>query len=275
MAAYICKSICLMVMCGISSTASGQMIIAHRGASHDAPENTLSAFELAIEQGADGFEGDFYLTKDGRVICLHDADTERVAGKKLLATKASFDELRALDVGSWKGPPWKGEQMPTLEEALAAVTPGKKIFIELKSGAEIVAPLAKILAKSPLSPEQIVIISFSEKAIAESKKQLPQYKACWLCKYKKQKDGKITPTVDAVAATLRRIHADGLDTQGRTDHVDEEFIRRLRELGCSEFHVWTIDDPKVAAYYAKLGAASITTNRPGWLRKKMIEVGGQ
>src|SRR5512145_867901 len=93
LAAYSCLFVLAL------PTARGQLIIAHRGASHDAPENTLSAFKLAIEQGADGFEADFYLGKDGHVVCLHDPDTKRVAGKKLLATEAPFEELRLLDVG--------------------------------------------------------------------------------------------------------------------------------------------------------------------------------
>src|SRR5687768_9226435 len=67
-----------------ASPAAAQVLIGHRGASHDAPENTIAAFKLALEQGADGFEADFYLSSDGRVITLHDKDTERTAGKKLV-----------------------------------------------------------------------------------------------------------------------------------------------------------------------------------------------
>ena len=137
-------------MCAVGPSAFGQLIIAHRGASHDAPENTLSAFKLAIEQGADGFEADFYLTSDGKIVCFHDKDTERIAGKKLLVTQTPLDELQALDVGSWKGPQWKGERMPTMEDVLAAVPAGKKIFIELKSSAEIVGPMAKVIEASTL-----------------------------------------------------------------------------------------------------------------------------
>lgn len=69
-------------------------IVAHRGASHDAPENTLAAFELAWEQGADAIEGDFHLTQDGHIVCLHDKDTKRTAGKKLVVGKSSLEELR-------------------------------------------------------------------------------------------------------------------------------------------------------------------------------------
>jgi glycerophosphoryl diester phosphodiesterase len=129
--------------------------------------------------------------------------------------------------------------------------------------------MAKILAAASLSPEQIVIITFHEDAVAECKKQLPHLKALWLCGYKKQKDGRYMPTVEEVAATLKRIGADGLDTEALPKHVDEAFLKRLRQLGCREFSVWTVDDPQVALFYKRLGAWSITTNRPGWLREKM------
>jgi glycerophosphoryl diester phosphodiesterase len=256
-------------------SARGQLIIAHRGASHDAPENTMAAFKLAVKQGADGFEADFYLGKDGHVVCLHDADTKRVAGKKLLVREAPFEELRALDVGSWKGPQWKGERIPILEEVLAAVPEGKKIFVELKSSREVVGPMAKILAASNLRPEQVTVISFHADAIAECKKQLPHIKALWLCGMKKKRDGTPPPTAEQVAAMLKRIGADGLDAEGAPEHFNAAFIDRLRQLGCREFHVWTIDDPKIADFYARLGAASITTNRPGWLRKEMAGQSGR
>jgi glycerophosphoryl diester phosphodiesterase len=262
----------LFAMLAIETSAMGQLIIAHRGASHDAPENSLSAFKLAIEQDADGFEADFYLTSDGKIACFHDKDTERISGKKLLVVKTPLAKLQSLDVGSWKGPRWKGEKMPVMEEVLAAVPAGKKIFIELKSSVEVVNPMAKAIEASPLEPEQIVIISFHADAIAECKKQLPHLKALWLCGYKEQKDGSFTPGVEEVAATLKRIHADGFNSEARAEHFDEAFINRLRELGCSEFSVWTVDDPKDAEYYARLGAWAITTNRPGWLREKLLAV---
>jgi glycerophosphoryl diester phosphodiesterase len=260
----------LSVTCALSNSAMGQLIIGHRGASHDAPENTIAAFKLAVEQGADGFEGDYWLNAGGQIVCLHDKDTKRVAGKLLSVTKAPFDKLRALDVGSWKDPKWRDERAPTFEECLAVVPAGKKFFVELKSGPEIVGPLAKVIAKSSISPGQIVFISFHDDAIAACKKQMPHIKAMWLCGFPKdQKDGKKRPTADEVAATLKRIKADSLGAEAATEYFNAEFIKRLDELGCREFGVWTVDDPKVAQLYAKLGAWSITTNRPGWLREKM------
>jgi glycerophosphoryl diester phosphodiesterase len=259
----------LWMLFAVAPSAIGQLIVAHRGASHDAPENTLSAFKLAIEQEADAFEADFYLTSDQQIVCFHDKDTERICGKKLIVSQTPLAELLAFDVGSWKGPQWRGEKMPTMAEVLAAVPAGKRVFIELKSSTEIVGPMVKLIEASKLSPEQIVIISFHETAVAECKRHLPHIKAHWLCRYEEQEGGGWKPGVEDVAAGLKRSRADALGSQANLQHFDAAFIHRLHEMGCREFGVWTVDDPKVAEYYAKLGAWSITTNRPGWLREQL------
>lgn len=132
----------------LADAASAQWIVAHRGASFDAPENTLASVREAVTQGADGIEMDYYLTSDGKIICIHDGDTQRTAGEKFVINKTPFDQLRSLDVGSWKGKRWKGEQMPTLDEVLAAMPPGTKPVIELKIGPEIVKPMAEAIARS-------------------------------------------------------------------------------------------------------------------------------
>jgi glycerophosphoryl diester phosphodiesterase len=270
MFSFLLRSIVVAAAVSMAGTASfGQWIIGHRGASYDAPENTMASFRLALEQGADGFEVDLYLTSDGHVIAAHDKDTERTAGKKLLVTRAAFDELRALDVGSWKGPQWRGERMPTMEEVLAIVPADKKIVLDIKSGPEIVEPMARRIESSSLSPEQIMVISFNEDVVAESKKRLPAIRAHWLSSYKEQEDGRLAPTREQVAETIRRTGADGFGSKADTSHFDAEFIDYLRESGCREFHVWTVNEPKLARFYQRLGALWITTDRPGWLREKL------
>jgi glycerophosphoryl diester phosphodiesterase len=243
--------------------------VAHRGASHDAPENTLAAFRLAWQQGADGIEGDFYLSSDGRVVCIHDKDTQRVAGVKHVVSETSFETLRTLDVGAWKDPQWQGERVPTLEEVIATVPQGRKLVIELKTGPEIVEPMLQIVDASTLELAQIVVISFQAETIAEVERLRPAIRTHWLTNYKEQSPGKWQPTVDQVAATVRRIGADGLGTEARTAVVDEAFIARFRELATDEFHVWTVDNAGVARTYRDLGAWGITTNRPGWLRERL------
>src|SRR4051812_34131067 len=113
---------------------AGMEIIAHRGASYDGPENTLSAARMAWEQGADGIECDVHLTSDGHLVVIHDDDTARVAAARHVVSETTLALLRTLDVGRWKNPRFSGEQIPTLDEMLSTVTPGRKIFLELKSG---------------------------------------------------------------------------------------------------------------------------------------------
>jgi glycerophosphoryl diester phosphodiesterase len=159
--------------------------------------------------------------------------------------------------------------MPTLAEALAAVPTGKKIFVELKSAAEVVGPVVKAIKASSLGPEQIVIISFHEDAVAEAKRQLPEVQAYWITDYKEQNDGTLKPTADEVIATLRRTGANAVDSKALPGHFDQAFITRLRDAGFPQFHVWTVNDPQVARFYQQLGVSSITTDRPGWLREQL------
>jgi glycerophosphoryl diester phosphodiesterase len=174
---------CLTLCCDISH---GQWIVGHRGASHDAPENTLAAFREAFAQDADGVEGDFYLSSDGEVVCIHDKDTKRTAGKTLIVKDATLAELQALDVGAWKGEKWRGERIVRLQDVIEVIPPGKKFVIELKVGPEIVAPLKRILKASSLSPDQILIIAFNADTIAECERLMPEYCTHWLTGYKKQ-----------------------------------------------------------------------------------------
>src|SRR5438477_1876233 len=98
------------------SYASAVEIVAHRGESADAPENTLAAFRLAWERHDDAIELDVHLTADGQLIVCHDPDTRRTTGVKKVIKETPLAELRELDAGRWKGPQWAGEKLPTLDE---------------------------------------------------------------------------------------------------------------------------------------------------------------
>ncbi|HEY4262728.1 MAG TPA: glycerophosphodiester phosphodiesterase [Schlesneria sp.] len=252
-----------------AASASAQLIVAHRGASHDAPENTLAAFRLAWEQGADAVEGDFYLTKDNEIVCIHDGNTKRTSGVDLTVSASTLAELRQLDVGQWKGPKWQGERISTLAEVVAVVPTGKKIYIEIKCGPEIVPYLPPILERSGLKPEQTIVICFNDKVIDSVRRQIPSIKAHWLTGFTQDKETKaFRPTPDAVLQTLERIQATGLDVQGNRDAVDAAFVKRLRDQKL-EFHVWTINDPNIARHFQQLGVDSITTDRPGFVREQL------
>lgn len=253
------------------ATAFGQLLVAHRGASHEAPENTLAAFVLAWERGADGVEGDFRLTRDGRLACLHDSDTQRVAGRKLVASESTLAELRALDVGGWKHPRYRGQRVPTLEEVAATVPEGKLLVVELKSGPEIVPPLAAALERVALRHQQVAIISFDDQTIAACARRLPEIRRHWLTGFKQSEAGAWTPPIDRVTSTLKNSHATGLGAQANREALGDDAIRALAAGGAPEFHVWTVDDPAVARFYLDRGAEWITTNRPGWLREQLVK----
>ena len=108
------------------------LLIAHRGESFDAPENTMASFALAWQRGDDAIELDVHLTADKQLIVSHDPDTQRAAGVKRIIRDELFAVLQTIDVG-------RGERMPTLEQVLRAMALGKQAFVEIKVGPEAVA----------------------------------------------------------------------------------------------------------------------------------------
>lgn len=246
------------------------LIIGHRGASREAPENTLESFRLAWEQGADGIEADFRLTTDGRIVCMHDETSRRTTGVDLKIADTTLKELHRLDAGLWKGAAWAGAMIPTLDEVLAAVPAGSWFFIEIKSGSEIIAPLERVLKGSKLSPERIRLLSFSEELITELKQRLPDWHSCWLCDYRHTLAGNLwRPSRAEVLDTLVNSGADGLASANRA-FLDQSLIDTLRGIG-KEIHVWTVDRLSSAQQLCELGVDSIMTNRPGWLGHRLVE----
>jgi len=263
----------LLFLLLLSNVANAQTIVAHRGASHDAPENTLAAFKLAWDQGADAIEGDFHFTSDQKIVCIHDKDTERVCPNvdNLNVAETDLATLQNLDVGSWKGSEFVDETMPTLGDVLATVPTGKSIFIEIKCGVEILSVLEKELSASNLKPKQIVLISFNSDVIRQARQQMPKYQANWLTSYKStgdEEDARWTPELADVLATLTETGASGIGSQGNDQVVDQGFVSAIMDAGL-EFHAWTIDDPVYAKQLVSFGAKSITTNRPEFLRQKL------
>ena len=250
-----------------SIVSAAPFIVAHRGASHDAPENTLPAFELAWKQGTDAIEADFHLTFDGKLVCIHDADTKRVTGVSKIVGKSSLEELRALDAGAWFKPEWKGTRLPTFAEVASTVPSTGKLYAEIKSGPKTVPVLVREIGKTRLKPSQVVIISFDKAVIAESKKLAPDIRAFWLSSFKDTSP--LDPSADGVLATLREIKADGFSSKA-DKRIDAAFVARIRDAGF-EYHCWTVDDPKVALRFLGLGVGSVTTNRPGFMRARLAE----
>ncbi len=248
------------------------LIIGHRGDSRDAPENTLSAFRLAWQEGADGIETDLRLTRDGHIVCLHDATTGRTAGRDIRVAELTLAELQDLDVGVWKGERWRGERIPTLVEVLELSPREKRLFLEIKSGPEILPALMHELTGRD-EPDRISFLSFSGRLIALLKRRMPQFAAFWLTAYQRHRQtGAPYPGHGEILAALAESGADGLASKAH-DSLDAGFVADLRKRGFA-VHVWTVDSPGKARHYAELGVDSIMTNRPGWLKTRLAQPDG-
>lgn len=241
-------------------------IIAHRGSSFLAPENTRAAAELAWREAADAVEGDFRLTADGQIVCVHDDTLKRTAGDDRRVSDLSLDEIRRLDVGSWKGPQFAGQRTATLDELLATVPRGKRFFVEVKCGTEIVPVLARAVSVSGLASQQIIPISLDLSVITAIKCAIPHCAAYWVVARKKNSDAWIAP-IDEIFREVEKSGLDGLDFDA-AGPIDSEVVKRAKNAGL-RLCVWTVDDPALARRLLDLGIEGITTNKPGWLREQL------
>jgi glycerophosphoryl diester phosphodiesterase len=253
----------------LSMNAHAVEIIAHRGASADAPENTITAERLGYEQGADGGELDVHLSKDGQPVIIHDADTKRVAGVDRKVVDQTYDELRKLEVGGWG--PWQGkgftEKIPHLDELLALVPRGKKMFIELKARGEALPAVDASLKRSKLSPDQAVIITFHHEVAEAAKKKWPQLEVYWLHDYKQDKQTGQFPDLNNLIERAKQAKVDGLNLNHNFP-LDAAAVKKVHDAGLG-LYVWTVDDPVKARALVAAGVDGITTNRPGALREEI------
>jgi glycerophosphoryl diester phosphodiesterase len=259
----------IVLFMALASKLVAVEIIAHRGASYDAPENSLAAFKLGYKQGADGVELDIHLTKDGRAVVMHDADTARVGGTKTKIVDHTLAELQKINIsawGKWTNQPFK-EKVPSLAQALKTVPKSKKIFIEIKTGPEIIPALQADLKKSKLKPEQTTIITFNYDSAVASKKTFPNLKTYWLVGYAKDKTTGKYPDLNETIARAKAANVDGLDLNFNWP-LTKENVAKIKSNGL-ECHVWTVDDPVKARELVDAGVDSITTNRPQWLREQL------
>lgn len=247
--------------------ASATEIIAHRGASHDAPENTLPAVLLGWERGADSVEVDIHHSRDGRIVAIHDKDTKRVTGHAGLVASMSFSQLRELDAGSWKEPSWAGTRIPSLEEVLETVPPGKSLVVEIKCPATVLPDLERVLAASPNGGRSI-LIAFDYETISEAKRRMPHLPAYWLYGFSDREATRYRVHAPGdLLARVRKAGLDGLDVRHDGPWV-EVLAESLRATELS-LYVYTVNDPNRARQLRDLGVAGITTDRPAYLRKAL------
>jgi glycerophosphoryl diester phosphodiesterase len=260
-----CLAALLAATLGLQSNAVE--IIAHRGASYDAPENTLASMKLAWEQKADAVELDVWLSKDGRIVVMHDADTKRMGGPERKIAEQTWEELQRVDVGAWKDAKFSGERIPTLESILATVPPGKRVVIEIKCGPEILPALREAIRKFGRKPAELAIISFNFEALKQSKEQFPRIEHYFLFGYKKDAQTGKFPELAPIIAQAKAGRFDGLNLQ-YTWPITPEFVREVKAAGF-KFFVWTVNDSAVARRLVEAGADGITTDRPAWLREQL------
>lgn len=266
---FVTTFACGLLMTLSTAAAHAVEIIAHRGASHDAPENTLAAFKLGYEQKADAVEIDIHLTKDGQVFTIHDYDTMRVSGVSNKIVETTFEDLRKLEVGKWGE--WKGkgfsEKGPGIDEVLALIPKGKKMFVEIKVHPEILPALDAAFKRSGKKEKQLTIITFHHDTAEAAKKLWPKKEVYWLVGWKKDKQTGEYPNIDDLIAKAKAAKLTGLNINYGFP-IDKAFVKKVHKAGL-KLYTWTVDDVAVAKSEIEAGVDGITTNRPEWLREQL------
>lgn len=235
------------------------LVIAHRGASAYAPENTMPAFELAVRQGADMLELDVQRSADGVLVIFHDDTTERWDGRRRLASSCTLAELLALDIG--------GAQVTTLAEVCAfARERGVRLNVELKA-AGFGLSVARMLRDAQIE-ELVLISSFVETALLEFAAASPHIPRAYLMGTESYR-----PDVRLREAwpfgALRRTGARAWHPAAQLPLLDW-LVPRVRRAGY-QINVWTVDDPPGMRRLLALGVDGIITDVPDLLRDVLRE----
>jgi glycerophosphoryl diester phosphodiesterase len=238
----------------VENTRAGRAasITAHRGASREAPENSLSAIRRAIELGADFAEIDVHMTADGVPIVVHDEDFQRLAGDPRRPGGMTLEQVRRLDIGSKFDRKFAGERVPTLEEAIDAARGRIKLNIELKPTAADRAQLARAVAKlirDKQFEKDCFVTSLDREAVAIA--------------YRENGRLRTGAIVSAAIGDVTRLEVDVLSV--RTGLISDLLIDRAHTAG-REVHAWTVDDPGEMGRLFDRGVDGIITNDPATAR---------
>ena len=250
----------ILAGCATTAVPDYDTLIAHRGESKDAPENTLPAYQMAVDRGF-GFECDVYLSSDNRVFSFHDSNLKRTTGVDMPCRKASWEKtVSKIDAGKWKGDEWKGTRPALLEEILTLARDGRQIYIEVKGNdADVVPYIKDVLAKqTQATPRNVLFIAFGKYTCQELKKYMPEYRVYWLVGAKHGRNGPAIPAAEVID-TLKELGVDGVDQRFEPDVVTADYIAEIRAAGF-EYHSWTIDALDTACLAFSRGAQTVTTN---------------
>ncbi|MET9150741.1 glycerophosphodiester phosphodiesterase [Streptomyces griseoflavus] len=257
-------------------------VVAHRGASEDAPEHTLAAYRKAIEDGADALECDVRLTADGHLVCVHDRRVNRTSNGRGAVSALELSDLAALDFGSWKSrdpaggprveePDWEhrpedreATSVLTLERLLELVSDaGRRVELAIETkhptrwAGQVEERLLLLLKRfgldAPAAPEDstVRVMSFSARSLHRVRAASPTLPTVYLTQFvtPRLRDGRLPAGVGIAGPSIRiaRSHP--------------AYIERLKESG-HEVHVWTVNEPRDVDLCVRLGVDAIITNRP-------------
>lgn len=244
------------------------LIIAHRGESFDAPENTLASVNLAWERKVEAVEVDVRLSLDNNVVVIHDKTTKRVGNVHKKVKKQTLAELKQLDVGSWKSEKYNNEKIPTLIEVLNTVPTGKKIIIEIKSSDKIIPSLIDVVKRSGLKVNQVEFISFKYEVITQIKKELPQYKSLLLADLDYSWMTKVfSPSAKELIDKVKQSNLDGINVwAGKL--LTERFVYDVKWENLL-LYTWTVDKVNKAKELADWHVDAVTTNKAAWMKKEL------
>ena len=235
-------------------------VIAHRGFSGAAPENTLAAIRAAIGVGADMTEIDVTLSSDNRVVVIHDETLDRTTNGSGEVAEFSRAELRELDAGSWFGPSFAGERIPTLDEVLTAVEGRILLNVEIKSEAVARGVVARVAAaiREHGMVEQVVVSSFSPEALQQMHETAPEIRTAVLYNTKFHQGQDAVEIVSDLGASVFNI---------KRQRLTRKMLRRCRENDVP-VGLYTVNKPRRLRRLVKKGIDAIFTDHPD----RLIEI---
>lgn len=236
------------------------ILFAHRGSSAYAPENTLAAFELALQQGADALELDVKLTLDGHVVIIHDQTLDRTTNKHGKVRECRLEEIRELDAGSHFDIAFKGERIPTLAELFEKIGDRTLYNIELTNYASLTDSLpekvAALVERYSLA-DRILFSSFNPLALIGVRRKLPDHCTALLAR-----PGKRGRWARSWLGYLLRYQALHIHRDDTTPEIVAATHKRDKRL-----HVFTVNDGSEMASLFKMGVNGIMTDDPPLARQ--------
>ena len=242
------------------------LIIGHRGTSALAPENTLAAFRLSQQQGADGIEFDVQLTSDGVPVVIHDFDLRRTGSLSKLVSEVTLKEIRNVDVGSWfNHNQFSGEKVPTLDEVFDLFDGTDAVlYLEMKSETNRREQLAKrcceLISESPLKP-QVIVECFDHDAIKLVTSIDPEIKTAALF----EPNLSTLPLSILGSKIINRALAVSADQIALHHKLARPAVIQKAHHEGLDVAVWTVDDPKWIEIARRNKISALITNNPGAL----------